>query len=374
MDDLFSRTTTTWLLYVVMGCLGFLLNGLGAILQPLQRALDVSQAWVSFYPTLFAAGLLVVGLVGAPVTRLLGRDVALRCAMVLFAAGAIAVCLPQREVSIIGAAVAGAGGALLIQIVPTALATAHPNAAPIAIGEANALSSVASVAAPLAVAAGLATGLGWQFGYLIPVPFLLAAVVLLRLPRRAGPGGSATLDHGARGGFLGRWFDVLLAVSVEFCMVFWSAVALQQWTGVDQGTGIALSAMFLVGMAAGRTVSSPVLRYLRTDRNALIAACVTALLGFALFWSGPTPVLAVTGLLVTGLGIALLYPIGIARAIAARPGDPDGASSRCALASGLAIGGAPLLLAQLALLLELRVAYLLAPALLLAILLRSLRA
>jgi fucose permease len=143
---------------------------------------------------------------------------------------------------------------------------------------------------------------------------------------------------------------------------------------VDQSTGIALSATFLVGMAIGRTVSSPVLRYLRTDRNALIAACTTALLGFALFWSGTAPALAVTGLLVTGLGIALLYPITIARAIASRPASPDKAAARCALASGLAIGGAPLLLAQLAQHLELHVAYLLAPALLMAILLRSLRA
>ena len=373
MEVLFSRTTTTWLLYIVMGCLGYLLNGLGAILQPLEHELGVSQAWVSVYPALFAAGLLVVGLVGAPLTRLLGRDLALRCAMVLFAAGAIAVCLPQREVSIIGAAVAGAGGALLIQIVPTALATAHPDAAPVAIGEANALSSAASVAAPLAVAAGLATGLGWQLGYLAPIPFLLAAIVLLRLPRRTGPAGTTTLAHDPRGGFLGRWLDVLLAVSAEFCMVFWSAVALQNWTGVDQSTGIALSSMFLVGMAVGRTVSSPVLRYLHTDRNALIAACTTALLGFALFWSGTAPALAVTGLLVTGLGIALLYPITLARAIASRPASPDHAAARCALASGLAVGGAPLLLAQLAQHFELHIAYLLAPTLLLAILLRSLR-
>lgn len=374
MPLLFSRTTNTWLLYIVMGCLGYLLNGLGAILQPLEHRLGVSQAWVSIYPTLFAIGLLVVGLVGDPLTRLLGRDLAVRCAMVLMAAGVIAVCLPQREVSIIGAAVAGAGGALLIQIVPTALAAAHPGAAPIAIGEANALSSVASIVAPLAVAAGLATGLGWELGYLVPVPFLLAAVVLLGSSRRTPTTGSVTVTHDSRGGFLGRWLDVLLAVSVEFCLVFWSATALQDWTGLDQSASIALSSTFLVGMALGRIVSGRVLRHLRSDRNTLIAACTTALLGFALFWSATPPALGISGLLVTGLGIALLYPITLARAIASRPASPDRAAARCALASGLAIGGAPLLLAQLAQHVELRIAYLLAPAILATILLRSLRA
>lgn len=373
MEALFSRTTTTWLLYVVMGCLGYLLNGLGAILQPLEHDLGVSRSWVSTYPALFAVGLLVVGLVGDPLTRLLGRDLALRGAMVLMAAGAVAVCLPQPAVSITGAAVAGAGSALLIQIVPTALATAHPGAAPIAIGEANALSSVASVAAPLAVAAALAAGLGWELGYLLPVPLLLAVAVLLGPARRASTAPGVPVTGDPRGGFLGRWCDVLLAVSVEFCLVFWSATALRDWTGLDQSAAIALSGAFLVGMATGRVLSGRILRHLRTDRNALVAACTTALAGFALFWSASAPALAVTGLLVTGLGIALLYPVTLARAIAGRPAAPDRAAARCALSSGLAIGGAPLVLAQLARHLELRVAYLLAPALLVAILVRALR-
>jgi len=369
-DALFSRTRTTWLLYVVTGCFGYLLNGLGAILQPLGDQLGVSESWVGAYPTLLAAGLLLVGLVGDPIARRLGRDLTLRAAMVLLVVGVVVLCVPHPVVSIVGAAVAGAGGALLIQTTPTALAAAHPTAAPIAIGEANALSSIASVLAPLAVAAGLATGLGWPVGYLLPVPFLLVVVVLLRSDRGVAP--TATLDVARGAGHFGaRWFDVLLAVSVEFCLVFWSATALQTWTGMAQSTAIALSSAFLVGMAVGRTVSGPVLRRLRTDRNALVAACATALAGFALFWSGAGSVLTVAGLLVTGLGVALLYPVTLARAIAARPDDPDRAAARCALASGLAIGGAPLLLALLAQHADLRVAYLIAPVLLAVILIRT---
>ena len=70
------------------------------------------------------------------------------------------------------------------------------------------------------------------------------------------------------------------------------------------------------------------------------------------------------GLLVTGMGIALLYPVTVSRVVAAWPDRPDAASARAALASGLAIGGAPLLLATMAEFVGLRAAYLLVPALL----------
>src|SRR3569833_2059123 len=73
-----SRGNETWLLYVVLSCLSFLLNGLGAILVTLQKDLHVDRDSVAFYPTLFAVGLLVVGIVGGRVVGWVGRPFALR--------------------------------------------------------------------------------------------------------------------------------------------------------------------------------------------------------------------------------------------------------------------------------------------------------
>jgi hypothetical protein len=51
------RDRLTLVLYAALGMLGFLLNGIGAVLAPLQEQLGVSRAEVAFYPSLFAVAL-----------------------------------------------------------------------------------------------------------------------------------------------------------------------------------------------------------------------------------------------------------------------------------------------------------------------------
>ena len=66
---------------------------------------------------------------------------------------------------------------------------------------------------------------------------------------------------------------------------------------------------------------------------------------------------------------ALLYPAALARLVASWPHDRDRAAARGALASGVAIGGAPFLLAALADAFGLRAAYLIVPGLLVVLVL-----
>jgi fucose permease len=56
----------------------------------------------------------------------------------------------------------------------------------------------------------------------------------------------------------------------------------------------------------------------------------------------------VAGLVATGLGVANLYPLALARALARAPGNAERASARAALASGSAILAAPFALGALA--------------------------
>ncbi len=367
-----TRDGPTWLLYAVLACLGFMLNGLGAVLAPLQADLQVSRAQVAFYPSLFAAGLLAVGAFGGPLVARAGRSVALQAALAALMLGGSLLAVPARAITLAGAVLLGAGGALLVQLVPALLAGLHPQAVTAAVGEANAVSSTASVLAPLAVAATLAGGLGWRLGYLA-FPLTALAMLLLQARRTVlpappdpRPGGSPAGD-GAAAPMLGRWTDVLLAVSAEFCMVFWAPSALADWHGATTDQAPAVAALFLVGMAGGRALAAPVTRWLPAARAVLLAGSGLAAAGFAVFWAAPTLALAGVGLLVAGLGVALLYPATVSRAVAAWPHAPDQAAARAALASGLAIGGAPYLLARLADATGLRPAYLLVPALLLGL-------
>lgn len=366
------RDRFTVLLYLMLGVVGFLLNGFGSILGPLQRQLGVSRAEVAFYPSLYALALVVVGLVGGRIVERTGHRVALVGSLVVMAAGTGLLASPVRTLTLVGAVLLGIGAATTIQVVPAALSRRHPAGATASISEANAVSSVASLVGPGAVALALGIGAGWQAGYVLPVlpVVVVLLVLLLRVAVPAGSPATAIASAPASGlepgRLLPRWIAVVLAVSVEFCLVFWAADAMAEWHGAGASTAPALAALFLVGMALTRAVAGRLTR----GRHPLLVvpvACAVAVAGFAVFWAAPWLPVAAAGLLVAGLGVALLYPVTVARLVAAWPDRHDRAASRGALASGLAIGGAPLVLAALADAVGLRTAYLLVPCLLVAL-------
>lgn len=373
MERPIELSRAKWLLYGVFACMAFLLNGLGAVLVPLQRELHVSRGAVAFYPSLFAGGLVVIGLAGGSLVGRIGRVAALRLAISAMVLGGLLIAAPVQVATLLGAVVVGLGAALLVQLVPAVLAAIQPHAPAAVIGEANGLASAASVLAPLAVAASLAAGLGWRTGYLA-IPLLALAAMTLpawRLALPVGPSSTGDAPSGAPAPMLGRWVDLVLAVSVEFCIVFWAASAFIAWDHASLSQAPALAALFLVGMAAVRGMSARIIRRIRDPRALILACTACAAAGFALFWAAPTLALAAAGLLVAGLGVALLYPTTVSRVIAAWPQAPDRAAARAALGSGLAIGGAPFLLAQTSDAIGLRAAFLVVPLLLLVLAVRS---
>jgi fucose permease len=369
---LLSRGQVTWLLYGVFSCMAFLLNGMGAVLVPLQKELHVSRGQVAFYPSLFAVGLVVVGLAGGPLVGRIGRTASLRLAMTGLIVGGLLIAAPAQVATFFGALLLGLGAALLIQLVPAVLAALRPHAPAAVIGEANGLASAASVLAPLAVATSLAAGLGWRTGYLA-IPLLALGALTLPVWRMAlwdDPSSASDGPSGDPSPIVGRWLDLVVAVSVEFCFVFWAAAAFIAWAHASLSQAPALASLFLVGMAVARALSARIIRQIPDQRTLLLVCVAAATVGFTLFWAAPTLTLAAAGLLVAGLGVALLYPTTVSRVIAAWPQAPDRAAARAALGSGVAIGVAPLLLAQISDAIGLRAAFLIVPALLLVLALR----
>jgi hypothetical protein len=94
-----SRGYATWLLYLVFSCMAFLLNGLGAVLAPLQKELGVTRGEVAFYPSLFAVGLLVVGLAGGSFVSRIGRVAALRLSVAGMMLGGLLIAVAGRDPS-----------------------------------------------------------------------------------------------------------------------------------------------------------------------------------------------------------------------------------------------------------------------------------
>lgn len=379
------RDGLTLTLFAALGVMAFLLNGLGSILVPLQEQLGVTAADVAFYPTLFAVALIAVGLLGGPLVHRLGHRSGLVLSISLLGLGAALLACPVRVLTLVGAAVLGFGAALSILLVPAALTRRHQAAGPAVLGEANAVASITSLLAPMAVAAALGLGWGWRAGYLLPILPVALVVLYLLIRRPLGLGGPratastqtppagtaarpapVTAPGLAPGRLWPRLAAVLVAVSVEFGFVLWAARAFVDWHGADVAVAAALSSAFLVGMAVVRALSTP----LSAGRHPLAVvgvAALTALVGFVVFWSVPSVIGSAVGLFVAGSGVALMYPLLLGRVVAARPGETDRTSRYGTLMSGLAIAGAPLGLAVLADSIGLRSAYLAVPVLLVAL-------
>ena len=116
-------------------------------------------------------------------------------------------------------------------------------------------------------------------------------------------------------------------------------------------------------MALGRSGVVVITQLTKTIEATIQLAVSAALIGFLIFWVAHTAWLATIGLAGTGLGIALLYPVTVARYVHAAGGGTTHASARAALASGLAIGVAPFLLALIGSAVGLHLAYLMVPVL-----------
>ena len=361
----------------ILGAAGsYLLNGMGAILASIQDERGASRAEVGLYPTLFAAGLIVMSFLAARLIARVDRPTALRLSIAGIIASACLLVVPDRAVSYLGAMLMGASGGLMITLTPVIIAALHPRRTVGIFGELQAANSAASVVAPLVIGLALGLGLGWRPAYLLPtVVMVLLLPLLTGIPRarraRHGPDPApAPRPAAGRGRSMARWLDILISVGAEFCMVFWAASAFRDWHGASDDLAAALTAVFLLGMAAARAVATPVTRAVPEAWRLVTGGSLVALIGFALFWAGPSIWVAAAGAVVVGMGLGLQYPVLLPLFVSGYPEAPDRAAARGALASGLAIGGAPLVLAFLSDRLGLHEAYLIVPLLLVVLAIR----
>jgi predicted MFS family arabinose efflux permease len=379
----FLRTRLTWLTYAQLAVFGYFLYGFGPSV-PLQRdELQVSSAVGGLHGTALATGSTLAGLTFAVLSRRVGRTGTLRVGLLGLAAGTLLYCLvPALPVTLAGALVCGLFGSYVVTGSVVVLSAAHGPAGPAAISEANAAAAAAGLVAPLLLGAGAAIGIGWQPGLLVAaLAAVLVWVLSVRDARRPAVPTGAVVDGRARAtpaavdgaadppgrlpaAFWLAWMVTLLCIGVEFCMTFWAADELRERAGASPAAATAGITAIVGGMFAGRLLGGRLALRVRPGRLLLAAVAVT-LVGFAAFWSSTAPVPAVAGLVVVGLGIALQYPLGTVRAVAASAGRPDRAAGRLSVAAGLASGVAPFALGALADSIGTHAAFLLVPALLL---------
>ena len=362
MSQTFKRNRFTWLLYLLLAFYAYFVNILGPITPFLKGELSLSYTISSLHFTGFALGIIIVGLGGHLLIRRTGRWRALWIGAAGMSLSVVLLVLGRSPAITIGASfLMGLVGSLILAVVPSALSDEHGEMQAVAISEANVVSSLISAAAPLLVGwFALTTSGGWRLALVVVAFAPLALYFGLGKGQFSGEASAAKTSDGVRQSLPSRywiyWVAILLAVSVEFCMVYWSADYMQTGLGLPKAEAAQTVTLFLAGMISGRLAGSRLVQrftpYIVATASILIAAA-----GFLVFWTAGSPLWGGVGLFFTGLGVASLYPLLLSLAIDASGGNNVQAGARASLASGTAIFALPLVLGRLADAVGIRAAY-----------------
>ncbi|NWG07789.1 MAG: MFS transporter [Chloroflexi bacterium] len=362
MQHTFHRDRFTWLAYLSIAFYGYYLNALGPITPFIKEELQLTYTVSSFHFTAFAIGILLVGVGGHLVIRRIGPRYSLWLGLFGMSLSALLLLAGRHPVVTIGASfLMGLVGSLILAIVPAALADQHGEMKAVALSEANVIASLFSTFVPLLVGWS-AHSIGewrWALGLMAGIPLLM----FLTIGRDSSSAAASTStkelvqsEQPLPPLFWLYWVGIVLGVSVEFCMVFWSADYIEQVLRLTKADAAQAVSLFLMAMIIGRLLGSRLVQWFST-RAVVTVSIVVAGIGFLLFWRTENVLAALSGLFLTGLGVANLYPLTLSLAINASNGNTVQAGARATLASGTAILALPLALGGLADAVGIRLAY-----------------
>jgi fucose permease len=347
-----KRDKLTWQMYIIGGFYGFLINALGPVMPFLRDEIGFSYLIASLHFSAFAVGIIVAGLMANLLIRRFGRGFTFWLGAGGLAVGSILLLVSKQPVfSISSIFVMGAIGALLTVTVPATLADKHPDHRSIVFTEINVIGSFSAVMAPLLIGLFARTVFGWQGGLIFMLGILFICVLIFYRTkfneplRRISPADQAHQKLPKI--FWLYWSGIFLVAGIEFSLGFWGAEFLEKKLDLAKADAATLMSLFLVAMLVGRFTGSRIATRF-SGESILIASLLVTGAGFLVHWLVGNPIISIVGLIITGLGVANLYPITLTLAIDSAHGLTNLATGRVALASGLAILIAPFLLGSLA--------------------------
>jgi MFS family permease len=346
----FGRDAPTLLSYAALASYAFWLYAFGPALALLQAELHFSYTQLGVYSALWAAGAALSGMTFAAFARRLRRGALLWCSAAGATAGAGLFAIAHSvALTMLGAAALGFAGTTLLTCTQAILSDQHGERRDRALTEANVGAAACAVLAPLLFGLLQGTPAGWRAA--MGLPAVVLAGLYLRYRHQALPRPPAARPAGGRATLpLSCWLlatMVAAGIAVEFCVIYFGAELL---TAAGLRTAQAATAMsgFYLGILAGRLGGAWLTRRAGRTIPLLSASLAVTAAGFVSFWLAGTPVLALAGLFVCGLGVANLYPLSLALTLAAASGNDDTANARTQLLGGLLVIAAPYLLGSLA--------------------------
>lgn len=346
----FLRDRATWLAYLLLAAASLISAALGPAMPFLKAEMHLSYKIAALHFSAWACGSLLAGLTGDKIFRRFGRvDAPLCCILVCIPAIAGLTCIRHPAASIGCIVVLGFACSIALQGLVSLLSDRFGSQRAVMIGELNAIGSFACGVAPLVVSMCERLNLGWRAGYWLPVILLLVCLGILRTkPAALHQHSSAGSCSGSLPGvYWGYWSLLATGVACEWSMIFWSADFMENIGKLHRHDAAACVSIFLVAMVLGRWLGSRFSARINID-VLLPITCLLALCGFFLFWLGHSAAAMLTGLFITGLGIANIYPLSYAACLESMPGRTALAAARASVGSGGAILTAPLVLGYVA--------------------------
>lgn len=363
-----TRDRPTWIAYVQLAVWAWFLYAFGSTQALLRDEQGTSRALSSVYGVLIGLGGLAAALVTARVIDRIGRGKTMRWAAAGTAVAVTLYLIPGAPpaVTLTGAALTAFGTFLIISI-NGFLLDYQQEAGPASLTEGNALASFAGLLGPLAVGVGAATFLGWRAGVWVVV----IALVLTELWRGRDLAVFGTAALARREDAPGRlpvrvlWplVAIMCFLGAEFSLVFWGADLLRERCGFGGAAAAASLGAVTGGMLVGRLVGSRLAQRMDVERL-LAGSIVLAVLAFAIAWSFTWWPLVLFGLMLTGAGIGVHWPLGVARVVRASGGMTDRAAASASIAGSIAIAVATVSLGILADAVGVHLAFLVVPVLL----------
>ena len=349
--------------YLDQALIGYLVYGVGAVTAFLAVSLSLSDAQAGLHSSALASGMVIAGLISDRLDRLAGmRNVHFAGLTLLAVASLLLVWAPAFAVSLSGAVLVGFGVGLVLGHINQTLSAGGGSLARVRIARSTLVAMIASLTVPLSIALGEASGLGWQ---VVVVPALvLAALAFWATRDRGGRAPPSVSDRGRLpAAYWPAWLLAGLFIAIEFAIVFWASTLVARRTGVSLADATLVISAFISGVVIGRIGLSFRAVSERDPIVSLRVGITLVLAGSLASWASTSFELSLLGFFIGGLGLALLFPIGAALALATAPMQSHLASGRLVLATGLAILAAPLVLGVVADLTGVVAAWLLTPAL-----------
>src|SRR5215213_10031670 len=348
MRESFRRDRLTWIAYAVLAWFAYLQAAPGLVIVHLRDELDLSYSTGGLHVTAFAAGSTLAGVISARLERALGRRRLLWSAAALMGAGAFGLTAgPIAAVTVGSVLVMGVGGGLLLATIYAALADHHGERRTVALTEANVAASIGYVVLIGVLSLMAALHASWRIALLASLAVPGLAWWSNRRLAIDAPPPSRVAQGRLPGVFWIAAAMLFCTTAAEWCITAWGATFIGEVADVSPDSAVALMAGYFGGVLAGRPLGSLLARRHDPARLLALALAVTAA-GFAILWPTTLPAQALAGLVLIGIGIGNLFPMGMSVTVALAPERAALASGRAVAVTSLAGLLAPLVVGPLA--------------------------